>query len=153
MNYQILIGKTVSINDTPITVSKIEKEVGADYITRYRINGGPVYDKIDIGTVVNELEAEVEETEAKKVNTGYFSRFGLFVTKFKHAPETLNHTDNSIFFQRSYGIRKYAYKTVALFAHLRLGHMEYRVELCWNEKYLYNKGSLPETLIDYKRVF
>lgn len=154
MNHQILLGRKININGTDIEVSSVKPVKGADYITRYCINNGPIYSKVDIGACVSIVESQIEEENRPK---GLFSfitnKFGLFKRTFVLDPEVLDHTEKSIFFQRAYGIRKYGYKTVAFFTHIRLGLRVFQFEFCWNEKKEYNKGTLPESLAEFKKVF
>lgn len=154
MNYEILIGKTVNLKGTDIQVSSIKPITGPDYVKRYCVNDGPLYSKVEIGTCVSIVENEIEEANYSK---GIFSfitnKFGLFIRKFNLIEEELSHTEKSIFFQKAYGIRSYGYRKVGFFFHIRIGLTVRQIEFCWNEKKLYNKGVLPESLAEFNKIF
>lgn len=154
MNYQILVGRKASIGESSIEVSSIKKIKLDMFNTKYEINGGPLYSEFDIKLAVSIAESEIEEENRPKGLLAFFTnKFGLFKRTFVLDPEQLGHTERCIFFQRAYGIRKYGYSNVGFFMHVRFGLKVHQIEFCWNNKKEYNKGVLPETLTDFKRVF
>lgn len=154
MNYEILIGKTVNINDTILTVNTI-KPVKQGFITQYCINDGPSFSKLDIATCINEVESEIENS--KPIETGPFSfitkKFGLFYSVRVLPKDVLSHTEQSILVQFDIGLREYGYNKVGFFGRFRLGRFMTWIEFSWNEKRLYNKGVLPESLTEFKKIF
>lgn len=154
MNYEILIGKNVSINNTNILVNSIEKFTAPDFTIKYRINNGPVYSKIDIGTCVSIVEDEInKESKPKGLLNFFTNKFGLFYRTFVLDSSINTHTQNCIFYHNSLGLRTYGYHTVGIFAHVRFGLKVFEIEFCWNRKEEYNKGNLPESINNYNKIF
>ena len=154
MNYQLLIGKEVTLGDSLIKVESIEKFKDMDYTTKYRINNGPVFKQFDVGVAVSVIEAQIKEQNKPKGFINWFkNKFGFFFTKSVINPEIVSATVRDAIFQLTWGFRYFGFKTVGFFHHIRFGKTTYEFELCWNNKEEYEKGDLPDPFVDYKKIF
>ena len=154
MNYKVLIGREMSVGEGTVFVNKIEKVKLDIHSVNYRINDGALYSEFDVKIAVAIAESEIEEANRPKGFFSFFTnKFGLFYRTIALDSSELYSTERGIFFSSIFGFRNYGFKKVGLFTHVRLGFSIFEFEFCWDEKREYNKGKLPDSFLDYKKVF
>jgi hypothetical protein len=153
MNYQILIGKTVNINDSIVTVSSIKKIKDIDYTTKYCINDGPMFTHFDVAIAVTIIENEIKEANRPKGLAAFFNRFGLWYRVGVINPELVSASTRDAFTGALFGFRKYGYRSVGFFYHIRFFSRTFEFEFSWSNKEEYVGRELPDPFLQYTKIF